>query len=400
MISLERYARLLARRDVRELFTTSIVGRLPIGMASLAIVLLVQKANGSFADAGALTGAYVAGLAGVSPLVGRWLDRAGPHNLLRATALAYPATLIALSVTLQHAAPVALSAVLAAAAGAAFPPITICVRSMLPQLVPDDDLVPTAYSLDTVVIETMFIGGPALVALFAAADAARSAIFVIAALAGLGAWQFAYAAPVRGYRPAAVARRRDLLGPWRLPGLRVLYAATLLYSAAFALFELAVIAVATARNAQAMAGLVLALASVGSAAGALAYGSHAWRIAPARQFTIAALLMAAGILLMAPITSPAWLALVSLLAGVPMATVISTQAVLLARLSPAPMRAESFTWGATCLLAGIGAGFACGGVLIEGRSPAVVFLAAALTTLMAAVLVGAGLRPARPAEAV
>src|SRR5438132_1587940 len=56
----------------------------------------------------------------------------------------------------------------AAAAGASFPPITVCMRSYLRQRLRDDALLTAAYSLDSVLIETMFIFGPLLVALFVA----------------------------------------------------------------------------------------------------------------------------------------------------------------------------------------------------------------------------------------
>jgi predicted MFS family arabinose efflux permease len=75
-----------------------------------------------------------------------------------------------------------------------------------------------------------------------------------------------------------------------------------------------------------------------------------------------------------------------------MAPVIASQSVLVSRLAPREMLAESFTWGATCLLGGISAGIAAGGVLAEYTSPAVILLAAATSALLAAVVVWAAFR--------
>jgi predicted MFS family arabinose efflux permease len=178
------------------------------------------------------------------------------------------------------------------------------------------------------------------------------------------------------------------------------FAATIFYSLAFAWFEVAVIAAAQMQGAPAAAGVILAVASIGSAIGALYYGSHEWRWPPARQFVISTLLMAAGILLMVPAGNLPVLALAGFFAAAPMATVISTQSVLISRLAPPGMVAESFTWGATCLLGGISAGFALGGLLAETWSPPAVFAAAACATLAATVIAGLGLRrPARPRPA-
>jgi MFS family permease len=391
MISLARYERLLGVRDVRNLFAASLVGRLPIGMASLALLLFVQASTGSFARAGTVTGCYVFGLAAMAPLIGRMIDRIGPRPVLLVTAAVYPVAMGVLVAALYAGLPVALLAGAALVAGGSFPPVTICVRAMLPRLVSEPGLVPTAYSLDSAIIECMFIAGPAAVAAFAAGGAVVAAVAFTAVCAGFGGWLFARAGPVRRWR-SEPGGARNLLGPLHVGALVVVFAATILYSLAFALFELAVIAVAKVQEAPASAGVILAVASIGSAAGALYYGSHEWRVPPARQFVVATLLMAAGILLMVPIDNLVVLALAGVIAAAPMATVISTQSVLISRLAPPGMVAESFTWGATCLLGGIGAGFALGGLLAETWPPAVVFAAAAGATLLATAVAGFGLR--------
>jgi MFS family permease len=96
MISLARYAALLEPRDMRQLFVASMVGRLPIGISGLAILILVQSTSGSFAQGGAATGCYVAGLAAIAPLLGRLIDRYGPRLVLTAAGLLFPAALVAL----------------------------------------------------------------------------------------------------------------------------------------------------------------------------------------------------------------------------------------------------------------------------------------------------------------
>ena len=63
MISLARYAHLLALPDVLQAFVSSFIGRIPIGIAGLAILLLVQSVEGSYAQAGLVGATYVAGLA-------------------------------------------------------------------------------------------------------------------------------------------------------------------------------------------------------------------------------------------------------------------------------------------------------------------------------------------------
>jgi MFS family permease len=96
MISLARYSTLLARPDFKSVLVASIIGRLPIGLTGLSILLLSQGATGSFVRGGATAAAYVVGLACFAPVLGRIIDRSGPRAVLLWSACAFPASLVAL----------------------------------------------------------------------------------------------------------------------------------------------------------------------------------------------------------------------------------------------------------------------------------------------------------------
>jgi hypothetical protein len=78
VISLVRYRDLQQARDVREIFAASFIGRLPIGITGLALLLFVQSSLGSFAQGGAAAACYVGGLS-CGTLLGRMIDRYGPR---------------------------------------------------------------------------------------------------------------------------------------------------------------------------------------------------------------------------------------------------------------------------------------------------------------------------------
>src|SRR5689334_8451935 len=117
----QRYQNLFAKPAIRSAMLSSIAGRLPIGIAGFAILLLVQHKTGSFALAGLASALYVLGLASVAPLVGRVIDRAGPGALLRVCSVVYPTMLIALTVLVTMKANALAIAVCAFVAGAALP---------------------------------------------------------------------------------------------------------------------------------------------------------------------------------------------------------------------------------------------------------------------------------------
>lgn len=382
---LQRYRDLFAQPSVRPAMLASVPGRLPIGIAGFAILLLVQHKSGSFASAGIASALYVLGLASVAPLLGRVIDRAGPVVLLRICAIVYPVMLVALTLLVTLDAPAVMVAACAYVAGATLPPVTICMRTLYPRMLGDPALLQTAYSVDSVIVESVFVIGPAVVALFLAWGFPAGAVLFAAITGCAGTVWFVRTPVIRDWQ----LRARSDGGRWGIfgePGLVVLFAATLFYSVAFGLYEVGVTAYATRRDAPAAAGIALALASLGSAAGALAYGARHWQAPLRKQFLIALGLMAAGSLVVAPIGNLHLFVLANLIAGAPMASVIATQSLLVSRLAPQGMLAESFTWSGTCLLGGISGGLALGGVLAEIMAPPWLLVCAAVATGIAALI--------------
>ena len=383
MISLGPYRTVLASRELRYLFAASIIGRLPIGMTGLAILLLVQGASDSFATGGATTGCYVAGLACVAPALGRVMDRRGPRAMLLGCALLFPASLAALLAAVSMRAPALGILACAAIAGASFPPITVCMRTYLRQRLGDEASLSTAYSLDSVLIETMFIVGPLLVALFVAFASPRGAVWFAATSALVGVFLFLRSSAVRHWRiePRSYA---TLLGPLAQRRFVALILIVVCYALAFGLTELGAAAYAAEAGRPALAGVFLGLMSVGSAFGGLAYGSARWHAPLLRQFSITLAIMGAGLgLLAAPWQLAAFVAL-SIVAGVVMAPALIIQSMLVAKTAKPEHTTEAFTWSTSALLAGVGLGMALGGILAEAwRSPSA-FAAAGIAALTAA----------------
>jgi MFS family permease len=375
---------------MKQSIAASMIGRLPIGITGLAILLLVQAATDSFSKGGAATACYVVGLATVAPVLGRLIDRNGPRVALLACSIAFPAALLSLVAAVEtHSHPV-LILIFAAAAGATFPPITVCMRTYFKQRLSDDALLATAYSLESVLIELIFIVGPMLVALFVAAASAAAAVLFAGASGCVGTLLFLRSPPLQSWRiePRAAA---SVLGPLGRPGFMVLIAVILCYSTAFGLLEIGLTAYATERGNPALAGVLLGLMSTGSALGGIAYGSRSWHLPLWRQFALMLALMGTGLMVLALPWGPWPFAIWSLFAGVVMAPALIIQSMLVAKAARPHEITEAFTWSASALLCGVGIGVATGGGLLEHfRSPAA--LAAAATAALIAAAAAAFLR--------
>ncbi|MFC7482305.1 hypothetical protein ACFQX7_23010 [Luedemannella flava] len=102
------------------------LGRLGLGITSLALILHVAGVLGRYTPAAVAAACYALASAAVAPVVGRLADRLGPAPVLRVTAVAHPVALILLLVASRG--PVLLIWGASALAGATYPPLTGAVR--------------------------------------------------------------------------------------------------------------------------------------------------------------------------------------------------------------------------------------------------------------------------------
>ena len=384
MISFVRYGAVFAQPELRKTFLTSILGRVPIGVTGLAILLLVQATTQSFVRGGAAAACYVVGLAAIAPILGRAIDRFGPQRILLASALLFPSALIALVAAVEHRATSAVLA-LATAAGATFPPITVCVRTYFRRRLVESALLSAAYSAESVLIELIFIAGPMLVAGFVAFSSAAAAVWFAAVCGLAGTLLFMRTPALRDWHIEA-RTSRSLLGPLSERGFPALVAVVLCFSSAFGFLEVGVVAYAAERGDAALAGILLGITSAGSALGGLAYGSREWHFPLGRQFLIALALMALGLGVTALDWHPWLFAAWAALAGIAMAPALIIQSMIAAKISRAEHATEAFTWVTSALLAGVGVGLALGGALLEVFASSAALAAGALAALLAALL--------------
>jgi MFS family permease len=370
----------------RRLLVISLLARLPLVMLSLGLLVHTQRLTGSFATAGAVTGAYAVALAVGGPLLGRLVDGRGQRVVLLASAGAAALLLAAIAALPPGAAPAVLLA-LAAGIGFATPPIGACLRSLLPRLLPDAGAVRAAYALDASASELTWIAGPPLALGLGALWSTGAAL----ALAGLGLFcataAFAWQPASRGWRPAAGDAPRPRGGSLGSPAMRTLVLVLIAVGVLFGAVEVAVTAVAKLDGGStAAAAPLLALWGAGSLAG----GAVSARFGTPGLVPLLAAL-AAGHLALVAVGSLAALGALLFVAGTAIAPTYAAVYAMVDDAAPAGTVTEAFAWLATAIGIGAAIGAAAAGALADHTGPEAAFVLAGaagalalLTTLLRA----------------
>lgn len=373
-----RYARILRAPHVVSLLVAALIARLPIGIDSIAIVLFLRERTGSYAAAGIVSAAFALGGGAGAPLSGRLIDRFGHRRVLVPLALVHGGGLILLVVLALLDAPVALLLPVALVGGAAIPPISSTMRPLWgPLLDHDAELLPAAYALDSIIIELVFTIGPLLTAVATALLSPAAALCLAAALVVGGTLAFTASPPSRAWLPDPARGGHGWLGALSSPGLRTLVLATLPLGFCFGAVEVTLPAFSEDMATRAWAGVLLAVWSLGSAAGGIVYGARADRLPLTRTYVrLAALLPLTFVPLAASPSLPAMVPL-CILAGVAIAPLVASGNQLVGDVAPAGTVTEAYTWLVTAIVVGVSIGNAVAGVLVEAADWRVSFLVGA-----------------------
>lgn len=367
------YRRVLAEPGALLFSATGFVARLPISMVGLGIVLLVADATGSYALAGSVSAVYVLANAIFAILHGRLVDRLGQGRVLPAAVSAFAAALALTTWSVQADWPRVATYALAAVTGATLPQVGACVRARWAHVLGDPARIQTAFALESVVDEMVFILGPVLVTFLATLwhPVAGLAAAILSGLLGTLAL-----AAQRDTEPPA--QPRGGIGfaptgpmPWALVAAltTVCFALGVVFGAA----EVATVAFADERDATRWAGPLLALWSLGSLLSGILTGLVRWRSSPALRIKWGILALGLAMAPLTLISSMPLLGLLLFVGGFAISpTLISTLA-LTEQVVPRGRLTEGMAVLHTGLAAGIAPGAALAGVIVDVQGAAAAY---------------------------
>jgi MFS family permease len=262
-----------------------VIGRMPMSMAGLGMVLFISASTGRYAVAGSVSASGSLGLAASTPLFGRLIDRYGQARVIIPMAATFASGVLGLVAVVQLGAPTWTFFPPGIVAGSTIPGLGAMSRARWSSLLEGTPRLHTALSVESIADELCFIVGPAAVTLLAtnvhpAAGICAAAIFCVIGTLWFAAQRDTQPAlsPVASQpaaaqqsRPSAVSAKRFELASPVLPVLMPVY---VFLGAMLVTIDLSTVAFAAHFGHKALSGLILGAFALGSAAGGLWYGAR------------------------------------------------------------------------------------------------------------------------------
>ncbi|WP_295120552.1 MFS transporter [uncultured Leifsonia sp.] len=366
------YSSLLKTPGVARIIAAQLTARFPFGMLSLAFLLHIERIHHSYGAAGLVLGAMSIGQAIAGPMTSRLMGVLGMRTVLWTTLALCSVAVAAIGVFVM---PIPVTMAVAFFAGLSMPPIQPAVRTIYPKMVNSRQLTPL-FSLDASAQEIIWIAGPVAITFVSTQIGTVEGILMSVAIMLLGGFWF-ISSPEVGRVRIPRSKRRFGMVLARPPVLLATVVGFLLIGSCAAV-EAGV--VANFGEGSPFAGIVLAIWSLGSLVGGLAFGHvpiGPW--ATARRM----LIVFVGVVISTFMLWSWWgLSLSLIIAGLGIAPALAVLFAIVSASVKFSDTAEAYGWVGTGQLIGAALGSALAGFLIDANGPVGAFWAAGAFALV------------------
>ncbi|MFJ3516349.1 MULTISPECIES: MFS transporter [unclassified Streptomyces] len=383
------YGQLLRTPGALGFVLPGFAARLPFGMLTISILLLVQHTTGSYASAGIVAAVTGISMALSAPLMGIFTDRFGQTAVLLPVVLAHSAAVTGLAALALAGAPVWLLALAAVPTGASVPQVGPMVRARWAAKLEGSPLLPTAAAFESVTDEFTFVVGPVLATALCTGVHPAAGLVTEATLTLLGGLLFAAqrASQPKTHAPSLTGEKRAFA--LSFPGLRVLIFAFLGIGAVFGGMQVSLAAFSNEIGNPGANGLLYGVFAAGNMIAGIAMGAIAWKIGPRRRLILGYIGLTAAASVLWAAHSMILLGALGLVVGLFIAPALITGYTMVEQLVPANARTEAFTWLTGSIAFGQAVAVILAGRLTDSHGSSFGFLvpmgatALALTTLLA-----------------
>ena len=319
--------------------------------------------DGKYGTAGAVAATGAICYAILVPRLGRLTDRFGQARVLRPLTTVFGVSAVAFITCAVLRAPLWTLFVAGGVLGGTMPSLGSMVRARWSGLVGDTPLLHTAFSLESVADELIFIAGPAIVTILATevypvAGVATAAVLTVAGTLWLAAQR----------RTEPPVQPREHPGSAiRVPGVIALATVYVFLGAMFGTIDLSTIAFASQQGHQPLAGLVLGTYALGSAVGGLWYGARQWRAPLDRRFLVTLGGIVLGVAPMWALPSLPILFVVIFFSGLSIAPTLIAGFSIIERRVPPQLMTEGMSWLSTSIGIGLALGPPVAGHIVDAR---------------------------------
>lgn len=377
------YGQLLRTPGALGFLLPGFAARLPFGMLTISILLLVQHTTGSYANAGVVAAVTGISMALCAPVMGNLTDKHGQSAVLLPVVLVHATAVSALAALALLGAPVLALAAAAIPAGASVPQVGPMVRARWAAKLEGSPLLPTAAAFESVTDEFTFVVGPVLATALCTGLHPSAGLLTEAALSLIGGLFFAAqrATQPKAHAQASTGTRR--VSALSFPGLRVLIVAFLGIGAVFGGMQVSMAAFSNEMGNPGANGLLYGVFAAGNMVAGIACGAIAWKIGPRRRLLLGYIGLTAAASLLWTADSMILLAALGLLVGLCIAPALITGYTMIESLIPANARTEAFTWLTGAIAFGQAIAVIVAGRLTDAHGSAYGFLVPAAATALA-----------------
>lgn len=359
---LSTYSAILNLPGAKAFAFAGLLSRLPISMFNISVILMVQIQYNSYEMAGRVAAVGVLVWALQTIPTARLTDRFGQAAIMwPLTILHVAGAALAIWTAMTHGPEWLLwVAVLFASVSG---PLGSLTRARWSHILESDEDIHTAFALEGVLDEILFIAGPALATILATAIWPPLGIVVAATAMVIG---IAILLPQRDTQPPT---RKETGGTGL--GLRIppaIIAVTLIalgIGTMFGSFDISTVAFSDEQGHKAWAGLLLGIVSAGSFIGGLFYGSRRWKTPLWKRTVIGALGLAVGFSVISLSTNLLTFAIIGFFAGATIAPSLTNTDTVVQRVVKRDQITEGMAWVRIGMGTGVALGAWLAGILVE-----------------------------------
>jgi len=361
------------------------IARMPISMVGIGILMYVETARGNYTLAGSVSALGAIAAAAGGPITSRLTDRFGQHRILPWQIVIVVSAAVALILTIPSDLPAIWIFVFAIISGFCSPSIGALVRARWTALLVSGPVLITAFSVESMIDEIIFVIGPSIAA-FTSVNihpAAPQSIAVVFLLVG-GIWLIS----MRDTEPPINLHQVKHGKPVVFKnGLLWLVFVHFLAGVFFGSIETTMIAFSDFAGVPVAAGFLLALWSIGSLIGGIYYGASDFKLPLPNQLVLISLILIPPAAVVPFVDSLFWLGVVAVIAGFGIAPLLISAASIAQQRAGAGRTTEAIA----SMYSGIAVGFAfaaaSAGWLIDNHGTSWAFsigLGAAMAMMLAA----------------